>query len=135
MLDTPQAGFNPLKSLKKPLSKSDLVGELPTGFFVFYRSVFDRVGAAVVRLWRGCQLGFHFLPAFADPQGSPGPSPDPAGQKCRFLRFWESSAVMIRRVLPLSALKTGKSIISKKSSKLEFLDISPTVILRQQFDA
>ncbi|KHK00129.1 hypothetical protein NY78_4455 [Desulfovibrio sp. TomC] len=41
---------------------------------------------------------------------------------------------MIRRVLPLSALKTGKSIISKKSSKLEFWDISPTVILRQQLD-
>ena len=56
MLDTPQARFKPLKSLQKPLSKSDLVGELPTGFFVFYRSVLDLVGASVVGLWRSVQL-------------------------------------------------------------------------------
>jgi hypothetical protein len=71
LLDTPQARFKPLESLKKPLSKSDLVGELPTGFFVFYRSVFDLVGASVADLWRGCQLGFCFLPVLSDPQGAP----------------------------------------------------------------
>ena len=57
MLDTPQAGFKPLKSLKKPLSKSDLVGEEPTGFSVFIRSTFDLVGASVVGLWRSSQHG------------------------------------------------------------------------------
>ena len=48
---------------------------MPTGFFVFYRSVSDLVGATVVGLWRGCQHGFRFLPAVTDPQDSPGPSP------------------------------------------------------------
>ncbi|MGD9819567.1 MAG: hypothetical protein AB7V04_12845 [Desulfomonilaceae bacterium] len=50
MLDTPQARFKPLKSLKKPLSKSDLVGELPTGFFVFL----GLFSVWLAHLWSAC---------------------------------------------------------------------------------